>query len=94
MRNQPEYIIRNGYMELKNAAAYFSVHITTMYRWAVWRKCYPKGFPKAERIGLKWMIRWSDIQKFEAGLMSREEEKELGLHIGKVDYNEIFEARE
>jgi len=62
----------------------------------VWRRSYPKGFPKAERLGQQWMIRWSDIQKWESGLMTYQEEKEKGIDIGKpgaLSLDNIFDYK-
>ncbi len=83
MKIQPvEFIVRNGWVTLRDLARYLDVSKPTIYRWSVWRKTYPKDFPKAERVGQQWMVRWSDIQKWESGLMTREEEKEKGVNIG------------
>jgi len=92
--SQPEFIVRNGWVRLKDLARYLDVSKSTIYRWAVWRKTYPKGFPKAERVGGQWMVRWSEIQKFESGLLTRAEEKERGISIGRpgnMDISVLFD---
>lgn len=88
-----EFMVRHGWVTLKNVAEYFSFSYSTVYRWAVERKNFPKGFPKAERIGRFWFLRWAGVQKFEAGLMTYAQMKEAGIDVGtpgKMDYGDIF----
>ncbi len=95
MRIKPvEFVVRNGWVNLKDLARYFDCSKSTIYRWAVWRKTYPKGFPKADRIGQQWMVKWALIQKWESGLMTYQEMKDKGITTGRpghVDYSDIFD---
>jgi predicted DNA-binding transcriptional regulator AlpA len=89
-----EFMVRNGWITLQDLAKYLDVSKSTIYRWTVWQQSYPKGFPKAERVGQRWMVRWSAIQKWESGLMTREEEKEKGINIGnpgQLDVSVLFD---
>ena len=92
-----EFVVRSGWVSLQDLARYFSCSKSTIYRWAVWRRCFPKGFPKAERIGQQWMVRWAEIQKWETGLLTRAEEKANGVDIGrpgKMDVGVFFDYEE
>lgn len=97
MKIQPvEFVVRNGWVTLRDLAKYLDCSKPTIYRWAVWRKTFPKGFPKAERVGQQWMVRWSEIQKWESGLMTREEEKAKGIDIGspgRMDVSALFDYK-
>ena len=95
MKIQPvEFVVRDGWVSLRNLARYLDCSKPTIYRLAVWRRCYPKGFPKAERVGQVWMVRWYEIEKWESGLMTRKEEKERGTNIGspgRMDVSVLFD---
>ncbi len=85
----PEFVVRHGWVNLRDLARYFNCSKSTIYRWAVWRRSYPKGFPKAERVGQVWMVRWSEVERFESGLLTREEEKEKGINIGSPGHMDV-----
>lgn len=95
MKIPVEFVIRNGYAELKDIARYLGKSLPTIYRWAVLRRQFPRGFPHAVRQGKNWVVRWSDVEQWELGLMTRDEEKENGIERGRVgegriDYSDIF----
>lgn len=97
MKIQPvEFVVRDGWVTLRDLAKYLDISKPIVSRWAVWRRSYPKGFPKAERVGQQWMVRWSELEMWESGLMTREEERDNGIDIGspgRMDVSVLFDYK-